>query len=83
MPGPQFPLAFMGYKMRRMYFFVPPTGTIGIWTTIFSLDGTIAVALSSDGTLMSQTEAQRITSQYFREELEAMEEAFCGAGGEE
>jgi hypothetical protein len=75
-PGPQFPLAFLGEKVDRMYFFVPPMGTVGFFLTIFSFDNKVTISLSADATLLDKGKASVICARYFKEELEAMEQLF-------
>ena len=78
-PGPQFPLAFLECPVERMFFFVSPQGTVGIFVTIFTFDGSVSVSISSDSTLLDSEEARAITGKLFVEELQALRELYVDA----
>ena len=60
MPGPQFPLTFLECPVERMFFFVSPQGTVGIFVTIFTFDGKVAVSISADSSLLDAEEADEV-----------------------
>ena len=62
--------------MQRLFFFVPPSGNIGFWSTIFSFDGKFGVALSADNSIVSEEDGAKITTEYFYEALVELEQAF-------
>lgn len=76
MPGPQFPLTFLECPVERMFFFVSPQGTVGIFVTIFTFDGKVAVSISADSSLLDAEEAQSITGKLFVDELEALRQLY-------
>lgn len=39
--GPQFPCKLMGHELAQLVFFVPPTGTLGLFTTLFTYNGRV------------------------------------------
>lgn len=39
--GPQFPCKLMGHELTQLVFFVPPTGTLGLFTTLFTYNGRV------------------------------------------
>ena len=76
LPGPQFPLAFLERPVERMYFFVSPQGTVGIFVTIFTFDGKVSVSISSDSTLRDAEEARAISGKLFAEELHVLRQLY-------
>ena len=79
LPGPQFPLSFLECPVERMFFFVSPQGTVGLFVTIFTFDGKVAVSITSDSALLDADAARAITGKCFFEELEALRELYLSA----
>ena len=59
-----------------MFFCVSPQGTVGIFVTIFTFDGKVAVSISADSSLLDAEEAQSITGKLFVDELEALRQLY-------
>jgi hypothetical protein len=54
MPGPQFALSWLGVPVDSWLFFVPPTGTVSTFITIFTFNGKVSFGLGVDGSLLDQ-----------------------------
>lgn len=75
-PGPQFNFDWCGIPTNYVIFFVPPTGTISVFVTIFTCRGQVHVGMGSDGALFESDGLRKITSEYFESEiLELLEQA--------
>ena len=73
-PGPQEPLYFAGAKIRRMMFWVPQSGDIGVGVSILSYAGEVQFGLITDKKLCA--EPQRIIDR-FAPEFEKIVLALC------
>ena len=73
-PGPQQPLYFAGAKIRRMMFWVPQSGDIGLGVSILSYAGGVQFGLITDKRLCP--EPQRIIDR-FAPEFEKLVLALC------
>jgi hypothetical protein len=73
-PGPQQPLYFAGARIRRMMFWVPQSGDIGVGVSILSYAGGVQFGLISDKKLCP--EPQRIIDR-FAPEFEKVVLALC------
>jgi WS/DGAT/MGAT family acyltransferase len=73
-PGPQEPLYFAGAKIRRMMFWVPQSGDIGVGVSILSYAGGVQFGLITDKRLCA--EPQRIID-LFAPEFEKIVLALC------
>ena len=65
-PGPQYTLYFAGKPMRRIMFWVPQSGDIGLGLSIISYDGEVTLGLVIDEKLASDPE---VIMEFFTEEF--------------
>jgi diacylglycerol O-acyltransferase / wax synthase len=73
-PGPQQPLYFAGAKIRRMMFWVPQSGDIGVGVSILSYAGGVQFGMITDKRMCA--EPQRIIDR-FAPEFEKIVLALC------
>lgn len=78
-PGPQFPMSWLGMPVRNMLFFVPPTGTVSVFVTIASFNGEVTVGMGVDGTLLEPEALEQITGKLFEEEIRKLRDAVPAA----
>lgn len=71
-PGPQFETEWCGNKVRRMLFFVPPSGSISLFCTIATWNGEVNVGMGIDSSLLGQDALRSITGEHFEAEIEEL-----------
>jgi hypothetical protein len=76
-PGPREPIFFAGLPLKRILFWVPSTGRIGLGISIISYNGEVTLGISVDEGLIA--EPAQITAR-FREEIELLRDAIEAAG---
>jgi len=71
-PGPPFHMKWCGSPVQSINFFVPPQGTVSVFATIVTYDGSISIGLSSDPAVMNADELEQISGMLFEAELNEM-----------
>eukprot|EP00929_Paragymnodinium_shiwhaense_P094986 TRINITY_DN55911_c0_g1_i1.p1 TRINITY_DN55911_c0_g1~~TRINITY_DN55911_c0_g1_i1.p1 ORF type:complete len:532 (-),score=116.35 TRINITY_DN55911_c0_g1_i1:347-1942(-) len=72
-PGPPFSLSWCGVPVKKMAFFVPPAGSLGIFVTMASYAGEVVVGISADGRFLSQEAVARISGDLFEAEVKKLQ----------
>lgn len=62
-------MKFLNYPLSKMNFFAPPQGTIGIFVTIITFNGKVSFGLSTDNTVVSGQDADKIVKVYIEDYL--------------
>lgn len=75
MPGPQFPLSWLGVPIQSWLFFTPPIGTISTFVTIFTFDGRINFGLGGDASIMELDSLRQAVQVDFDEALQELKKA--------
>lgn len=80
-PGPQFALSWLGVPVRHMLFFVPPAGSISLFVTIVTWNGSINVGMGIDSELFSQEDLKQICGEFIQGEIEELKKEALRAEG--
>ena len=77
LPGPPRPCSMLGVPIDNMFFFVPPLGTIGHFSTMVSYNGRVTVGFCSAFPNEEAT-VRALTEQYFEDEVKELHRVCVG-----
>merc|ERR1712232_241323 len=75
MPGPPFPLKFLGLPVESWLFFVPPNGTISTFVTTYTFGGRVNFGLGGDAAIMELESLRQAVKVDFDEALRDLAKA--------